>query len=142
MPITSMSQMWTRLNVYTIGANGEERPVNHNNEWGGYSRYLAMPVFTGWRDRTKYDKSKKTTTALIVDEVRKKDRPVGVNNQLRWIQWAVENNDGIAAFFIIHAADEEAEVRKVKYIDADKVFVGKLVREEEKVYLVGQPRPI
>jgi hypothetical protein len=35
MPITSMSQMWTRLNTYTIAANGEQRSVNHNNEWGG-----------------------------------------------------------------------------------------------------------
>jgi hypothetical protein len=137
-----MSQMWTRLNVYTIGANGEERPVNHNNEWGGYSRYLKMPVFTGWQDRTTYDKSEKTTTALIVNEARKRDRPIGVNNQLRWIQWALENNGGTAAFFVIHAADVNAEVRKVKYIDDDKVFVGKLMRDGEKVYLVGQPRPI
>ena len=60
-----MSQMWTRLNVYTIGANGEERPVNHNNEWGGYSRYLKSPVITGWRDRTTYDKSEKTTTTTV-----------------------------------------------------------------------------
>jgi hypothetical protein len=36
MPITSMSQMWALLNAYTIWASGEERPVNHNNEWGGY----------------------------------------------------------------------------------------------------------
>jgi len=70
------------------------------------------------------------------------NRPVGTNNQERWIRWALENNDGVAAFFVIHAADEGANVRKVKYIDDDKVFVGKIVRDGGKVYVVGKPRPI
>ena len=141
MPVTSMSQMWTLLNAYTISANGEERPVNHNNEWGGYSRYLKMPVFTGWRDHTSFDKGEKTTTALVLDKAWT-NRPVGTNNQERWIRFALESNNGIAAFFVIHAADEHAEVRKVKYIDDDKVFVGKVVRDGGKVYVVGKPRSI
>jgi hypothetical protein len=141
MPITSMSQMWTLLNAHTISAAGEERPVNHNNEWGGYSRYLKMPVFTGWRDHTTFDKVDRTTTALILDDAWT-NRPVGTNNQERWIRWALENNDGVAAFFVIHAVDEHAQVRKVKFIDADKVFVGKVLREDGKVYVVGRPRPI
>ena len=141
MPVTSMSQMWTLLNTYTISASGEERSVNHNNEWGGYSRYLKMPVFTGWRDHTKFDKLEKTTTALVLDDAWT-GRPVGTANQERWIRWALENNDGVAAFFVIHAADESAEIRKVKYIDDDKVFVGKIVRDGGKVFVVGKPRPI
>jgi len=141
MTITLMSQMWARLNVYTISANGQERLVNQNNEWGGYSRYLKMPVFTGWRDHTTFDKVEKTTTALILDSDWK-DRPVGTKNQELWIRWAFENNNGIASFFVIHALDEKAKVRKVKYIDDDKVFVGKIIRDEGKVYLVGKPRPI
>lgn len=141
MSVSSMSQMWTLLNAYTIAASGKERPVNHNNEWGGYSRHLKMPVFTGWRDHTTFDKVEKTTTALVLDDAWK-NRPVGTNNQERWVRWALENNEGIASFFVIHAADENAEVRKVKCIDDDKVFVGKIVRDGGKVYVVGKPRPI
>lgn len=141
MSVTSMSHMWTLLNTYTISVSGEERLVNHNNEWGGYSRYLKMPVFTGWRDHTTFDKIEKTTTALILDSAWK-NRPAGTNNQERWIRWALENNHGIAAFFVIHAADEKAEVRKIEHIDDDRVFVGNIVRDEGKVYLVGKPRLI
>lgn len=136
-----MSQMWTLLNTYTLSASGEERSVNHNNEWGGFSRYLKMPVFTGWRDHTAFDKVEKTTTALILDDAWT-NRPIGTKNQERWIRWAIDNNDGTAAFFVIHAADENAKVRKVKYIDDDKVFVGKIVIDSGKVYIVGKPRPI
>ena len=142
MPIKSMSQMWTRLNTFTIAADGEERSVNHNNEWGGFSRFLKMPVFTGWRDHLAFDRTAKTTTALIFDQEWVDRRPIGSANQERWIRWAEENNEGTAAFFVIHAVDERADLRKVKYIDDDKVFVGKLVREQGKVFVVGQPRPI
>ena len=137
-----MSQMWTRLNTFTIAADGEERSVNHNNEWGGFSRFLKMPVFTGWRDHLAFDRTAKTTTALIFDQEWVDRRPIGSANQERWIRWAEENNEGTAAFFVIHAVDERADLRKVKYIDDDKVFVGKLVREQGKVFVVGQPRPI
>ena len=137
-----MSQMCTRLNTYTIAASGEERSVNHNNEWGGFSRFLKMPVFTGWRDHLNFDKNDKTTTALVFDQEWASRRPIGTANQERWIDWAEENNEGIAAFFVIHAVDENAELRKVRYIDYDKVFIGKIIRDQGKVFVVGKPRQI
>jgi len=142
MPITSMSQMWTRLNTYTMAASGEERSVNHNNEWGGFSRFLKMPVFTGWRDHLTFNKDDKTTTALVYDKEWSARRPVGSANQERWLEWAEQNNNGVAAFFVIHAVDERAALRKVRYIDDDKVFVGPIVRDQGKVLVVGKPRLI
>lgn len=141
MPVTTMSQMWRFLDAYTLTPSGAERAVNQNNEWGGFSRRLGMPVFTGWRDFTTFDKEARTTTARVSDTAWT-GRPVGLANQERWIKFAEEKNHGIAAFFVIHAVDENAEVRKVKYIDDDKVFVGKLVRNGGKVYLVGQPKAL
>src|SRR4051794_2976561 len=123
MAVTTMSQMWRMLDAYTHTPNGTERAVNHLNEWGGFSRRLGMPVFTGWLDLTTFDKEAKTTTALVCDTAWR-DRPVGLPNQERWIKFAEENNQGIAAFFVIHAADENAKLRKVKCIDDDKVFIG------------------
>lgn len=140
MPVTSMSQMWSLLQAHTLSPGGEERPVNHLNEWGGFSRRLGMPVFTGWRDRTEFDKVSKTVTALVSDTEWRS--AVGVNNQERWLKHAEQNNKGIAAFFIIHAADEDASPRKVKYIDDDAVFVGEIVRKGSKTYIVGKRRPI
>ena len=138
MPVTAMKQMWALLDAYNLRPTGEERPVNHVNEWGGYSRRLKMPVFTGWQDHTKFDKESKTTTSQVSDTTW--SGTVGVNNQEHWLADAEQNNDSIAAFFIIHAADVNATPRKVKYIDAGKVFVGKIVREGTATYIVGQPR--
>ena len=140
MKITSMSQMWALLDTYTLDGNGNERAVNHLNEWGGYSRKLGMPVFTAWADLLAYDKTAKTTKALVLNSEWKS--AVGVNNQNRWLAHAEQHNQGIAAFFVITAMDEAAEVRKVDYIDDDKVFVGGIVREGVETYIVGQPRPI
>jgi hypothetical protein len=56
MRVTTMSQMWRLLDTYTLTPEGTERAVNHNNEWGGYSRRLRMPVFTGWLDFTTFEK--------------------------------------------------------------------------------------
>lgn len=138
MPVTTMTHMWSILQTYTLTPTGEERAVNHLNEWGGYSRLLKMPVFTGWHDHTTFDKNAKMTKALVSDTDW--SSPVGVNNQEHWLTYAEKNNDAIAAFFVIHAADETASPRKVKYIDDDKVFVGKVVREGTKTYIVGQPK--
>ena len=129
--------MWAFLQAHTLAPGGEERPVNHLNEWGGFSRRFKMPVFTGWRDLTEYDKNKKTTTALVSDTTW--TSTVGVNNQERWLSFAEKHNDAIAAFFIIHAVNENADPRTVKYIDDDRVFVGKIVRDGTKTYIVGQP---
>jgi len=139
MPITTMTAMWNFLQAYTLTPEGERRPVNQNNEWGGFSKKLSMPVFTGWFDMVNYDKEKKTTTALVCDTAWT-GRPVGLPNQERWLQYAEVQGEGIAAFFIIHAADPNAEKRSVKYIDDDKVFVGPIVRDGGKTYIVGQPR--
>jgi hypothetical protein len=65
-----------------------------------------------------------------------------VNNQEHWLKYAEESHNGIAPFFIIHAEDENASPRKVKYIDADALFVGKVVRDGTKTYIVGQRRPL
>lgn len=139
MTVTRMSQMWKLLDAYTLRPDGQERDVNQNNEWGGFSRRLNMPVFTAWRDLTEYNKDEKTTTALVCDSAWT-GRPVGLANQERWLKFAEENCDGIAAFFVIHAKDEDAEVRHVQYIDDDRVFVGRIVRDGGKAFIVGKPR--
>lgn len=141
MAVTTMSHMWRVLDTYTLARDGSERAVNHNNEWGGFSRRLSMPVFTGWLDLTTYDRAEKTTTALVCDEAWT-GRPVGLPNQKFWIKFSEENNQGIAAFFVIHAEDPSAKVRKVKYIDDEKVFTGKLVRAGAKVFVVGRPKAL
>lgn len=133
--------MWSLLDTYTVSIDSRERSVNHNNEWGGFSRKLNLPVFTGWLDHTVYDKVNKTTTALISDEAWV-NRPIGLKNQERWIKFAEDNHEGVAAFFIIHAVDVNAEIRKVEYIDGDKVFVGKISRENGKVFIIGQPQKL
>jgi hypothetical protein len=139
MPVTSMTQMWSMLQAYTLTTEGVERPVNHLNEWGGYSRRLAMPVFTGWKDRTKFDKATKTVTGLVLDTTW--SSAVGVNNQERWLRYAEEKNDGVAAFFV-HAADVNASPRKVQYIDDDAVFVGRIVLDGTATLIVGERRSL
>lgn len=140
MPVTTMTQMWRLLQAHTLTPAGEERVVNHLNEWGGFSKKVGMPVFTGWKDLTTYDKAAKTTTALVSDTAW--SSTVGVNNQEHWLRFAEQHHDGIAGFFIIHAADENAIPRKVKYIDDDALFVGKIVRDGSKTFIVGQRRAL
>lgn len=139
MAITSMSQMWALLRTYTLSTNGERRHVNHLNEWGGFSERLNMPVFTAWRDHTVYDKDSKTVTATVLNS--EWSGTVGVNNQERWLKYA-EEHDGVAAFFIIHAFDEDAIPRKVQYIDDDAVFVGAVVRDGTDTNVVGLRRAL
>jgi len=140
MPVTTMTQMWSLLQAHTLTPSGTQRPVNHLNEWGGFSKKVGMPVFTGWEDLTDYDKTNKTTTALVLDTTW--SSAVGVNNQEHWLSFAEKSNDGVAAFFVIHAEDKNATPRKVKYIDADAVFVGKIIRNGTKTFIVGQRRPL
>jgi hypothetical protein len=97
-----------------------------------------MPIFTAWHDFIEYDKEKKTTTALVSD--KEWGSAVGVNNQERWLAFAEQHNDGIASFFIIHAVDVDADPRKVKYIDDDRVFIGKVFRNGPKTYIAGRPK--
>jgi hypothetical protein len=99
-----------------------------------------MPVFTAWYDHVVYDKESKKTKAIISDTTW--PSAVGVNNQERWIKHAEENGNATAAFFVIHAANENAHPRKVKYIDGDKVFVGQLVRNDTETLIFGQPKQL
>jgi hypothetical protein len=139
--VTNMTGMWQFLDTFTYRANGDERDVNHNNEWGGFSRKLGMPVFTAWYDMLDYNKVTKESTAVICDTAWS-GRAAGLSNQERWIRFAEEKNDGIAAFFVIHAKSVNAKKRDVQYIDDDKVFVGKLFRRETQTLLTGLPRSL
>lgn len=141
MTTTTMTSMWQLLKAHTLTPAGKERAVNQNNEWGGFSKKLGLPVFTGWFDMVNYDREAKTTTALVCD-ADWTGRPVGFPNQERWLEYAEINTFGIAAFFIIHAVDANAEKRSVKYIDHDKVFVGPIVRDGGKTYIVGKPQAL
>lgn len=136
--VTSMRAMWKLLNAYTLDPRGEERDVNHLNEWGGMSRVLKMPVFTAWSDLTSYDKGTRTTRALIADD--NWHARVGANNQTRWIRHALDHCGGQAAFFIIHAKDINADPRKVAEIESERIFVGQLERQGSLTYLRAQPR--
>jgi hypothetical protein len=138
--VTSMSQMWALLQAYTLSSSGEKRPVNHLNEWGGFSERLGMPIFTAWRDHTVFDKVAKTVTATVLNS--EWSSAVGVNNQERWLKYAEEKNGGVAAFFIIHAVDEGALPRKVQYIDDYAVFVGRVLRDGTETNIVGQRRSL
>ena len=139
MPVTKMSDMWATLQTYTTSGD-KERPVNHLNEWGGFSRRLGMPVFTGWSDRTTFDKTTKETKALILGADW--ESAPGRSNQEKWIRFAEEENEGRAAFFVIHAKDINAEPRKVESISTDRVFIGSVIREAGDVYIVGRPQPL
>jgi hypothetical protein len=140
MHVKSMKQMWQLLNAYTLNVRDEERAINHQNEWGGYSRRLGMPVFTAWLDLTQYDKATKTVRALVSDATW--PNTAGVNNQEHWLKHAEKNGEGRAAFFIIHAVDPAAVPRDVKEIDADVVFIGKIERDGTKTYISGERTPL
>ncbi len=137
MTISTMSEMWSILDAYTLTRDEKERPVNHLNEWGGYSRRLKMPVFTAWSDFSIYDKVNMTTRALVCDSTWVS--AVGVRNQERWLAFAEKSNDGVAAFFVIHAVDETASPRAVKSIDDRRAFVGRIARDGAQTFIIGQP---
>ncbi|MDP9893237.1 hypothetical protein J2W32_001461 [Variovorax boronicumulans] len=139
--ITSMREMWTFLDAFTIASDGRERAVNQANEWGGMSRRLSMPVFTAWSDYTTYNKEAKTTRAQVGNSALQTSR-VGTSNQEFWIAKAFEEHNGQAAFFVIHARDPEAHPRKVEEIESHRIFVGQLERDNEFTYLVAQPRQL
>ncbi len=129
-----MRDMWATLQTITHNQEGQERPVNHLNEWGGFSQRLNMPVFTAWRDHTTYNKEDRTVSAIVSDT--QWGSSVGVNNQERWVNFALENG-GVAAFFVIHAVDTTAIPRKVESIDTAAVFVGQIVREGTEAKIIG-----
>jgi len=139
--ITSMREMWTFLDAFTISREGHERAVNHANEWGGMSRRLGLPVFTAWSDLTVYDKETRTTRAQVGNALLETS-PVGTANQEFWLNKAFEDHDGRAAFFVIHARDPSAHPRKVDEIESQRIFIGHLERDGDFTYLVAQPHQL
>jgi hypothetical protein len=133
-----MREMWAFLDTYTTSGNNE-RAVNHLNEWGGFSRRLGMPVFTGWSDLLQFNQTTRETRATIL--AADWSNGAGRSNQEKWITYA-EANGGDAAFFIVFARDVRAEPRKVESFDTERVFVGTLAREAGDVYIVGKPRSL
>lgn len=113
------------------------RRLNHLNEWGGFSRYLGLSVFTAWRDLTEFDKLAKTTTAIVSDSAWDSS-PAGLNNQERWVEYALAHGS-LASFFIIHPVDETASPRSISEISSDRVFIGGIHRDGTKAVVVGQP---
>ena len=92
-----LKQMWEKLDAYTVSAaDGSERNINVRNEWGGFSRRLKMPVFTGWQDHVRMVDGQ--MRVLVSD--RNWNNTAGVNNQEHWVAHALEN-DCEAAFFVV-----------------------------------------
>jgi len=129
-----LKDMWIKLDTYTCrsGDPSSERPVNVRNEWGGFSRRLKMPVFTGWQDHIS--RSDGQMRCEISDQ--KWSNKAGVNNQEYWITHALENG-GEAAFFVIKAVDPTAEPRKVDWLDMSRVFVGQIERIDSSTFIVA-----
>jgi hypothetical protein len=74
--------MWEKLDAYTVSAaDGSERNINVRNEWGGYSRRLKMPVFTGWQNHVRMVNGQ--MRVLVSD--RNWNNTAGVNNQEHWV---------------------------------------------------------
>lgn len=140
MAITSMSELWLKLDAFNKRPDGQEREVNQLNEWGGFSRKLGMPVFTAWQDHLEFDRETKLTKAVVSDTTWQGS--VGLNNQERLLAEAEQQGEGIGAFFVIHAVNEEVHPRKIACIDSDKVFVGKIVRNGTETYILGKPQPL
>ena len=77
-----LKQMWEKLDAYTVSAaDGSERNINVRNEWGGFSRRLKMPVFTGWQDHAR---SVNGQMRVLVSD-RRWNNTAGVNNQEHWV---------------------------------------------------------
>jgi hypothetical protein len=128
-----LKQMWEKLDTFTISAaDGSERDINVCNEWGGFSRRLKMPVFTGWQDLVSSEAGQ--MKVLVSD--RSWSNTAGVNNQERWVGHAIEH-DVEAAFFVIKAVDPTGSPRKVEWLDDSRVFCGKAVREGGSSYVVA-----
>ena len=63
--------------------------------------------------------------------------PAGHKNQEHWIRHA-EEHGGTAAFFVIHAKDYDADgSRKIESIDDERVFIGQIVREGTKTFVLA-----
>lgn len=127
-----LKQMWEKLGAFTRRVTDEsERAINVRNEWGGFSRRLGMPVFTGWQDHVR---SVNGQMRVLVSDL---DWPnvAGVNNQEYWVSHALEH--GEAAFFLIKAVDPTASPRKVEWLDDTRVFCGPIERDGRQAFVTA-----
>ena len=126
-----LKEMWKKLDAYTVSAKDRlQRSINVRNEWGGYSRRLEMPVFTGWQDHTtKVDRE----TRVLISDVNWLNK-AGVNNQEYWVRYALENG-AHAAYFMIKSVDPTAIPRKVEWLDDSRVLCGRIERHGEQAFI-------
>lgn len=128
-----LKQMWEKLDAYTVSAaDGTERNINVRNEWGGFSRRLKMPVFTGWQDHVRMVGGQ--MRVLVSD--RNWNNTAGVNNQEHWVTYALEH-DSEAAFFVIKAVDPLKSLRSVEWLDDTRVLCGKAMREGTQAFVTA-----
>lgn len=128
-----LRQMWEMLDAYTVSAvDGSERSINVRNEWGGFSRRLHMPVFTGWQDHVRSVNGQ--MRVLISD--RHWHNAAGVNNQERWVAYSLEH-DCEAAFFVIKARDPLTTPRAVEWLDDTRVLCGKVDRQGNQAFITA-----
>jgi hypothetical protein len=128
-----LKQMWEKLDAYTVSAkDGSERNINVRHECGGFSRRLKMPVFTGWQDHVR---SVNGQSRVLVSD-RHWNNTAGVNNQERWVAFALEH-DCEAAFFVIKAVDPMKIPRSVEWLDDTRVLCGKVVREGDQAFITA-----
>jgi hypothetical protein len=80
-----------------------------------------MPVFTGWFDLLKSIQRRRRREQPFLAPTGAVE-PAAATRE-KWIGHA-EENEGRAAFFIVHAKDVRAVPRKVEFFDSDRVFVG------------------
>ena len=128
-----LKQMWEKLDAYTVSAaDGSERSINVRNEWGGFSRRLKMPVFTGWQDHVRMVDGR--MRVLVSD--RNWNNTAGVNNQEHWVAYALEH-DSEAAFFVIKAIDPTKSPRSVEWLDDTRVLCGKVTRDGPRAFVTA-----
>ena len=130
-----LKDMWAKLDTYTCRAGDvtSQRPVNVRNEWGGFSKKLKMPVFTGWQDHISNVSGQ--MRCQISDQTW--SNKAGVNNQEFWVEHAIKNG-GEAAFFVIKAQDASAEPRKVEWLDDTRVLIGEIERVGTATFIVAK----
>lgn len=129
-----LKQMWTKLNAHTLSVtSGKPRDINVRNEWGGYSRRLEMSVFTGWQDHVTNQGGR--MKVLVSD--KQWHNTAGVNNQERWVDYALAHG-GEAAFFVIKAVDPTCSPRQVEWLDDTRVLCGRVVREGDAAYIIAE----
>jgi hypothetical protein len=130
-----LKDMWEKLDTYTCRAGdpSSARPVNVRNEWGGFSKKLKMPVFTGWQDLISTNSGQ--MRCQISDQAW--TNKAGVNNQEFWVAHALENG-GEAAFFVIKAVDPTMVPRKVEWLDDTRVLIGQIERVGTATFILAK----